>query len=57
MTTKSRPNRVVFDLSDAKSHKVQTPNRTRRRPTMLVGYARRHAARGKGNRPRLVSGD
>ena len=44
MTAKSRPNRVVLDLSDAKSHKVQTPNRTRKRPPMLVGYARTSTA-------------
>jgi hypothetical protein len=50
--TKSRPKRVVCGLSDAGSRKVLMPNRTRTRPPMLTATPRRHAARGKGNRPR-----
>ena len=44
MTAKSRPNRVVLDLSDTKSQNVQTSNRTRKRLAMLVGYARTSTA-------------
>ena len=44
MTSESRPKRVILDLSDAQSQNVQIPNRTRKRPPMLVGYARTSTA-------------
>ena len=40
MTRKSRPNNIVIDLSDKLLYNVQKSNRTTRRPSMLVGYAR-----------------
>src|SRR5215469_10140052 len=44
MARKSRSNNIVVDLSDKHSHNVSKPNRTFRRPTMLVGYARTSTA-------------
>ena len=41
---KSRLNEMRLDISDATPHKVQKPNRTKRRKNMLVGYARTSTA-------------
>ena len=41
---KSRPINKAVDLSDAQSHKVLNPHRTRKRRPMLVGYARTSTA-------------